>query len=117
MPANFTRRRDLFLAAGFPDPDASLAAIPAWVAVDGAGAGLRDRQRRLRVPPLAAGRRLRRRRRLARGARRLRRACREGKAARRAAAAARRFLRVARALSGLDRKRQCRLFLLEPALL
>jgi SAM-dependent methyltransferase len=27
MPANFTRRRDLFLDAGFPDPDAALATL------------------------------------------------------------------------------------------
>lgn len=31
MPANFTRRRDLFLDAGFPDPDAALAALGAEV--------------------------------------------------------------------------------------
>jgi SAM-dependent methyltransferase len=33
VPANFTRRRDLFLEAGFPDPDAVLAALAAEVAL------------------------------------------------------------------------------------
>jgi hypothetical protein len=35
MPANFTRRRDLLLDAGFPDPDAVLAAVAADVAALG----------------------------------------------------------------------------------
>jgi acetoin utilization deacetylase AcuC-like enzyme len=32
VPANFTRRRDLFLDAGFADPDGALAALAAEVA-------------------------------------------------------------------------------------
>lgn len=32
VPANFTRRRDLFLDAGFPDPDAALSALAQEVA-------------------------------------------------------------------------------------
>src|SRR5919197_4316256 len=35
MPANFTRRRDLFLDAGFADPDRALAALASEVAALG----------------------------------------------------------------------------------